>query len=128
MNGDFDPPVTIGCRACRGVETHRDGCPIVDLPRLQAEIEHLRGQLRCESAVRIGTERAAEILIRERDEARANHRHEMELRAACLVAAEAAAALLDNMVTLDDHHCDFAVRGIDVERLRAALDGRRPER
>lgn len=72
---------------------------------------------------------ARDAYKQQRDEARTNHRHEMEMRGACLIVADAAAALLDNMETLDEPHpLDFAVRGIDVERLRAALDGRRPER
>jgi hypothetical protein len=72
---------------------------------------------------------ARDAYRQQRDEARANHRHEMTLRAACLVEidrmstiVDAAIALLDNLETLDEPHpLDFAVRGIDVERLREAL-------
>jgi hypothetical protein len=42
-----------------------------DIARLCDEFDALRGQLRCENAVRVGTERGAEILRRERDDARA---------------------------------------------------------
>jgi hypothetical protein len=52
-----------------------------------------------------------------------------DLRAELTHVTDAASALLDNLETLcEPHPLDFAVRGIDVERLRAALEGRRAER